>query len=206
MNREIVTVEDWLEAATQKLAPQELPRLQEEIRQHYRDALQKYQADGVVYLEAQKLALADLGDVKRANYSYCLHYLTQGDMKNLKASMPTSVMSVVWGVLGIIAVALIVRFLGIGFDLAYQWGAILGTFVASSVVQLYLINKVSIELSYRVAILLSMGQSMIIMASIMGRNIAHIEMGVLLVFLPTFGVILWRNLPLYVKLLRRAHA
>jgi hypothetical protein len=205
MKRQIWTEEDWLEAATHNLAIQELPRLQEEIRQHYRDALAKYQAEGMVYLEAQKLALADLGDARKANIYYCKHYLTQGDMKNLMANMPTSAISIVWAILNMFAVGSILKALG-GFDLVFQWATVLGMLVVSNIVQVYLVNKASIELRYRVAVLLSMGQSMTLYANMVTSSMASIEAVMILSLLPIFGVILRRSLPLYFKLLRRAYA
>jgi hypothetical protein len=69
----------WLEIATNGLAPQEIQRIQVDVKEHFSDALLAYREKGLTAPEAEARALVDLGDANTANQKYRTVYFTEED-------------------------------------------------------------------------------------------------------------------------------
>lgn len=75
---------DWLRIATQGLTGASKERIRPEIEAHYAQAVEAHRHGGSTESEAQKSALADLGNPHEAAKRFCKRHLTQRDAKRLE--------------------------------------------------------------------------------------------------------------------------
>ncbi len=78
-------ITNWLEIAQANLAPRAKEIVQEQILEHWNSALEKYVLEGKSVLEAEALALADLGDARAAAKKFEKAYLTTRELEKLTA-------------------------------------------------------------------------------------------------------------------------
>jgi hypothetical protein len=78
------TLDRWLFHATDGLTQESKDRVRAEITAHYEDALAAAREAGHPESEAQREALAELGDPEMARKKFCAAYLWQGDLDKLK--------------------------------------------------------------------------------------------------------------------------
>jgi hypothetical protein len=104
------TLEQWLDAATRGLSGSAATRVRAEIGEHYASALESAVAVGIDSIEAERRAVAELGDAKTANREYRRVLLTERE-ENLLRSVTW--MSHRWQVLYMVliaAVLIVIRF------------------------------------------------------------------------------------------------
>jgi hypothetical protein len=87
MNQDLET---WLETARKNLAPRAKEIVREQITEHFAAALDQYLLEGKSLLEAQALALADLGSASVAAKKFEQAYLTNKQLKSLIAAKESS--------------------------------------------------------------------------------------------------------------------
>jgi hypothetical protein len=80
------TLEQWLDAATRGLSGSAATRVRAEIGEHYASALESAVAVGIDSIEAERRAVAELGDAKTANREYRRVLLTQKEADLLRDS------------------------------------------------------------------------------------------------------------------------
>ena len=77
------TLEQWLEVATRGLCDSAAARVRAEIGEHYLSAIESASRDGVDPLDAERRALAALGEAKAANRQYRRVLLTESEARTL---------------------------------------------------------------------------------------------------------------------------
>ncbi len=82
------TLDQWLSVATRGLCDSAVERVRAEIGEHYASALESQERAGVDALDAERYALAELGDAKAANREYRRVLLTQGEDVFLRRLSP----------------------------------------------------------------------------------------------------------------------
>lgn len=80
----IFTLKQWIVIATKNLTPTAISSITREITDHYQTSLEKYEARGILSLEAQELALQDLGNPEKSAKKFVQVYLTRDEEKKLK--------------------------------------------------------------------------------------------------------------------------
>jgi hypothetical protein len=78
-------VSEWLEAATRKIAPPARERIWQEIEAHYAESVAAHLAGGLSENDAQKAALAELGEARRAARRFKWRHLTVRQTRSLEA-------------------------------------------------------------------------------------------------------------------------
>jgi hypothetical protein len=73
----IFTLKQWIVAATKNLAPTAISSITKEITDHYQTSLEKYEACGISSVEAESLAVRDLGDPEKSANKFVQVYLTK---------------------------------------------------------------------------------------------------------------------------------
>ncbi len=86
MNK-IFTLEQWIVAATKNLTPTAISSITREITDHYQTSLEKYEARGISRLEAEVLAVQDLGEPEKSASKFVQVYLTKKEEEKLKNMM-----------------------------------------------------------------------------------------------------------------------
>jgi len=81
------TLEQWLSVATRGLCAAAVERVRAEIGDHYQSALESARAASVDAVEAERRAVAALGDAKTANRQYRRVLLTKGEDILLRGMM-----------------------------------------------------------------------------------------------------------------------
>jgi hypothetical protein len=71
------TLEQWIVAATKNLTPTAIASITREITDHYQTSLEKYEARGISSIEAESLAVRDLGDPEKSANKFVQVYLTK---------------------------------------------------------------------------------------------------------------------------------
>ena len=74
----------WLQEATRRLAKASAAQVRTEIREHYESAREVAMSGGATALEADRMALAALGDATTANRQYRRVLLTRGEARMLR--------------------------------------------------------------------------------------------------------------------------
>ncbi len=97
----IFTLKQWIVAATKNLIPTAIASITKEITDHYQTSLEKYEARGISSIEAESLALQDLGLPKVAARGFEREYLTKDQVRRFSPESKRSVwakamISVVW--------------------------------------------------------------------------------------------------------------
>lgn len=77
-------LKNWFSIATQDLAASEIPRIQEEIVEHFDSATENYQMQGKLENDAQFLALSDLGSPQKAHRKFSSLYFTISDERRIE--------------------------------------------------------------------------------------------------------------------------
>ncbi len=86
-------LQSWLDAATDGLCDAAKERISDEIRGHYAEAKAAEMARGRCEDEAHRIALAALGDAKRARKAFRRTYLTEKEAKTLaRVANPSELM------------------------------------------------------------------------------------------------------------------
>lgn len=80
----MAALEGWLAQATRRLSRDSAAQVRSEITDHYESAREEAIADGVSVAEADRLAVAALGDPREANCRYCGVLLTSAEAKLLR--------------------------------------------------------------------------------------------------------------------------
>ncbi len=80
-----VSVSDWLELATNRLAAPARKRIGLEIEAHYAEAVRAHVEEGMSEWEAQAAALAELGDAWAAARRFRKQHLTEGEAQNVES-------------------------------------------------------------------------------------------------------------------------
>lgn len=80
----VQTLPEWLEIATRELTDASKERIGLEIEAHYAEAVEAHLENGSSESEAQKAALAELGNAHVAGKRFRKQYLTQEDIDRLK--------------------------------------------------------------------------------------------------------------------------
>lgn len=80
----VLTLEDWLEIATRKLAEPAKERIRAEIEAHYAEAVEAHREDGLSETDAQAAALAELGNPRAAGRRFRKSHLTEREAEWLK--------------------------------------------------------------------------------------------------------------------------
>jgi uncharacterized membrane protein len=79
-----MTLETWLETARLNLAPRARELVLEQITDHFETAKHRYQLEGQAEQQAEKYALRDLGDAKKAARGFEKAYLTDEEVNSWK--------------------------------------------------------------------------------------------------------------------------
>jgi VIT1/CCC1 family predicted Fe2+/Mn2+ transporter len=77
----IFTLEQWIAVATINLTPTAISSITREITDHYQTSLEKYEARGISSIEAEGLAVRDLGSPKVAARGFEREYLTKNQVR-----------------------------------------------------------------------------------------------------------------------------
>src|ERR1700690_3442335 len=77
-------LDSWLNRATRHLSKDSLAQVRTEIQEHYESAREAAIESGATADEADRLALADLGDAKAANRQYRRVLLTSAEARMLR--------------------------------------------------------------------------------------------------------------------------
>jgi hypothetical protein len=83
----IFTLEQWINSATKNLAPEAISSIAKEITDHYQTSLEKYEARGISSIEAESLAVRDLGDPEKSANKFVQVYLTKEEGEKLQNMM-----------------------------------------------------------------------------------------------------------------------
>jgi hypothetical protein len=82
----MTALETWLQTATRHLCQDSAVQVRTEIREHYESAQESALGEGSSREEADRLAIAALGDANVANRQYRRVLLTRGEMRLLRES------------------------------------------------------------------------------------------------------------------------
>ncbi|MBS1850426.1 MAG: hypothetical protein JST79_05910 [Acidobacteria bacterium] len=80
----MTALEQWLQQATRSLAKEPAAQVRCEIQEHYESARETARADGVSEQDAERKAIAALGDAKAANCEYRKVLLTRAEARLLR--------------------------------------------------------------------------------------------------------------------------
>jgi hypothetical protein len=78
-----MNLETWIATATENLAPKAVVKVREDISMHVENAVNRYQLEGHSELEADRLAVNDLGEAKVAARGFEKTYLTVKEFEDL---------------------------------------------------------------------------------------------------------------------------
>jgi hypothetical protein len=80
----IFTLKQWIVAATKNLTSTAISSITKEITDHYQTSLEKYEARGISSIEAESLAVRDLGDPEKSASKFVQVYLTKDENEKIK--------------------------------------------------------------------------------------------------------------------------
>lgn len=82
--KNVVLLEQWIVVATKNLTPTAIASITKEITDHYQTSLEKYEVRGISSIEAENLAVRDLGDPDKSASKFSQVYLTSYEEKKLR--------------------------------------------------------------------------------------------------------------------------
>jgi hypothetical protein len=80
----IFMLEQWIVAATKNLTPTAISSITKEITDHYQTSFEKYEARGISSIEAESLAVRDLGDPEKSANKFTQVYLTRSEEEKIE--------------------------------------------------------------------------------------------------------------------------
>jgi hypothetical protein len=91
-------LEQWIVVATKNLTSTAIASIAKEITDHYQTSLEKYEARGISRVEAEGLAVRDLGDPEKSSSKFVQVYLTRDEEEKInKMTEPAYLSSAMFG-------------------------------------------------------------------------------------------------------------
>ncbi len=167
-------LEQWIVAATKNLTPTAISSITKEITDHYQTSLEKYETRGISSIEAESLAVRDLGLPKIAARGFEREYLTKDQARRFSPESKQTI----W--FKVMLIVVWVSILGLFFlDFRFQYPTLFAVFSLYFLgMSFFLVTILMFDFLSRA--LLQRNRSLPIVASVMAVEYLSVAAGILI--------------------------